>query len=58
MVLSGVVDLLLGTIIILDFPGMSGWTMGLIIGINMIVGGSALIAMGSSFTPAIRASST
>jgi uncharacterized membrane protein HdeD (DUF308 family) len=54
MVLSGIVDLILGTVIIFDLPGTSEWTMGLLIGINMILGGAALIAMGSSFTRAIR----
>jgi uncharacterized membrane protein HdeD (DUF308 family) len=58
MVLSGIVDLMLGGIIILDLPGTSEWTMGLLIGINMILGGSALIAMGSSFTRAVRINPT
>jgi uncharacterized membrane protein HdeD (DUF308 family) len=56
MVLSGIVDLMLGTIIIFDLPGTSEWTMGLLIGINMILGGSALIAMGWGFTRAIHIS--
>jgi hypothetical protein len=30
----------------LDLPGTSAWTMGLLIGINMIVGGASLMAMG------------
>jgi len=46
MFLSGIVDLILGAILILDLPGTSEWTMGLLIGINMILGGLALIAMG------------
>ncbi len=45
MVLSGIVDLILGAIIIFNLPGTSAWTMGLLIGINMILGGCALIAM-------------
>jgi uncharacterized membrane protein HdeD (DUF308 family) len=56
MVLSGIVDLMLGTIIIFDLPGTSEWTMGLLIGINMILGGSALIVMGWGFTRAIHIS--
>lgn len=56
MVLSGIVDLVLGAIIIFDLPGTSEWTMGLLIGINMILGGSALIAMGWGFTRAIHIS--
>jgi uncharacterized membrane protein HdeD (DUF308 family) len=31
MVLSDIVDLMLGTIIIFDLPGTSEWTMGLLI---------------------------
>jgi uncharacterized membrane protein HdeD (DUF308 family) len=46
MLASGVIDIVLASIIIFDLPGTSAWTMGLLIGINMIVGGSSLIAMG------------
>ena len=47
MLASGVVDIGLASIIIFDLPGTSAWTMGLLVGINMILGGSALSAMGS-----------
>jgi uncharacterized membrane protein HdeD (DUF308 family) len=46
MLASGVLDIGLATVIIFDLPGTSAWTMGLLIGINMIVGGASLIAMG------------
>jgi uncharacterized membrane protein HdeD (DUF308 family) len=46
MLASGVLDIGLATIIIFNLPGTSAWTMGLLIGINMIVGGASLIAMG------------
>ncbi len=46
MLASGVIDIILASIIIFDLPGTSAWTMGLLVGINMIFGGSALIAMG------------
>jgi uncharacterized membrane protein HdeD (DUF308 family) len=46
MMLSGVVDILLACIIIFNLPGTSAWTMGLLVGINMVLGGCALIAMG------------
>jgi len=46
MLASGVLDIGLATDIIFDLPGTSAWTMGLLIGINMIVGGASLIAMG------------
>ena len=43
---SGVVDIILASIIIFGLPGTSAWTMGLLVGINMILGGVALIVMG------------
>ena len=46
MLASGVLDICLASIIIFDLPGTSAWTMGLLIGINLIVGGASLIAMG------------
>ena len=46
MLASGGVDIVLASIIIFDLPGTSAWTMGLLVGINMILGGVALIAMG------------
>ncbi|MGB6170978.1 MAG: DUF308 domain-containing protein [Xanthobacteraceae bacterium] len=46
MFASGVVDIVLASIIIFVLPGTSAWTLGLLIGINMIFGGSALVATG------------
>ena len=46
MLASGILDIVLGCIIIFDLPGTSAFTMALLIGINMIVGGAAMIAMG------------
>jgi uncharacterized membrane protein HdeD (DUF308 family) len=46
MLVSGIVDIVLASIIIFDLPGTSAWTMGLLVAINMILGGAALIAMG------------
>ena len=46
MLASGLVDVVLAIVIVFDLPGTSAWTMGLLVGINMILGGSALIAMG------------
>jgi uncharacterized membrane protein HdeD (DUF308 family) len=46
MFASGVIDIVLATIIIFNLSGTSAWTMGLLVGINMILGGSALLAMG------------
>jgi uncharacterized membrane protein HdeD (DUF308 family) len=45
MLASGIVDLILAGLILAGFPGTAAWAIGLLIGINMIFGGSALIAM-------------
>ena len=42
---SGVIDLVLAVIIFLGLPGTAFWALGLLVGINMLFGGSALIAM-------------
>ncbi len=45
MLVSGIVDLILGVIIFAGLPGTAAWALGLLLGINMLFGGSALIAM-------------
>jgi uncharacterized membrane protein HdeD (DUF308 family) len=45
MLASGIADLLLGVILLAGLPGSGLWALGVIIGINMIFGGWALIAM-------------
>jgi uncharacterized membrane protein HdeD (DUF308 family) len=45
MLLSGIVDLILAGIIFAGLPGTATWAIGLLIGINMVFGGAALIAM-------------
>jgi uncharacterized membrane protein HdeD (DUF308 family) len=45
MLASGVVDLIVAGIIVIGLPGTAAWAIGLLVGINMIFGGSALIAM-------------
>jgi uncharacterized membrane protein HdeD (DUF308 family) len=45
MLFSGVVDLLLAGIIFAGFPGTAAWAIGLLMGVNLVFGGSALIAM-------------
>jgi uncharacterized membrane protein HdeD (DUF308 family) len=46
MFASGVVDIILASIIIFALPGTSAWMLGLLVGVNMIFGGAALIATG------------
>jgi uncharacterized membrane protein HdeD (DUF308 family) len=42
---SGITDLILSAMIFWGFPATAGWVIGLIVGINLIFGGTALIAM-------------
>jgi uncharacterized membrane protein HdeD (DUF308 family) len=46
MFASGLVDIVLASLIIFALPGTSDWTMGLLVAVNMVVGGAALIAIG------------
>ena len=45
MLVSGIIDLFLAGIIFAGLPGTAAWAIGLLIGINLVFGGSALIAM-------------
>jgi uncharacterized membrane protein HdeD (DUF308 family) len=45
MLFSGGVDLILAGIIFAGLPGTAAWAIGLLVGINLVFGGSALIAM-------------
>jgi len=45
MLLSGIVDLILAAMIFLGLPATAAWAIGLLVGINLVFGGSALAAM-------------
>jgi uncharacterized membrane protein HdeD (DUF308 family) len=45
MLASGIVDLIVAAIVFMGLPGTAAWAIGLLVGINMVFGGSALIAM-------------
>ena len=45
MLVSGIVDLILAAIIIAGLPGTALWALGLLVGINMLFGGTAMIGM-------------
>jgi uncharacterized membrane protein HdeD (DUF308 family) len=45
MLLSGVVDLILAGLILAGLPGTAAWAIGLIVGINLLFGGVALVAI-------------
>jgi uncharacterized membrane protein HdeD (DUF308 family) len=45
MLLSGIIDLILAGIIFAGLPGTALWALGLLLGINLLFGGTSLIAM-------------
>ena len=45
MLTSGIVDLILAGIIFAGLPGTAAWALGLLVGINMLFGGVAMIGM-------------
>ena len=42
MFASGVVDIVLASLIIFELPGTSAWTMGLLVAVNMAMSGARL----------------
>src|SRR5262249_286993 len=60
MLISGVIDLALAVMILAGFPGTAAWALGLLVGVNMMFGGAALVAMAlaarQSPYPALRVS--
>jgi uncharacterized membrane protein HdeD (DUF308 family) len=45
MLMSGIVDLILAGIIFAGLPGSAIWALGLLVGINMVFGGTAMIGI-------------
>jgi uncharacterized membrane protein HdeD (DUF308 family) len=45
LLFSGIVDIILAGIIFAGLPGTAAWAIGLLVGINLVFGGSALISM-------------
>jgi uncharacterized membrane protein HdeD (DUF308 family) len=45
MLASGIVDLIVAVIILAGLPGTAAWAIGVLVGINMVFGGSALIGV-------------
>jgi uncharacterized membrane protein HdeD (DUF308 family) len=45
MLASGIVDVCLGALLFAGFPGTAVWALGLLLGINLLFGGWALILM-------------
>lgn len=51
MLLAGIVDILVSAVIMLGLPGSAFWAVGLIIGLNMMFGGTSLIGMALAARP-------
>jgi uncharacterized membrane protein HdeD (DUF308 family) len=45
MLVSGIIDLFLAAVILAGLPGTAAWAIGILVGINMMFGGVALIMM-------------
>jgi len=45
MLASGIVDLILAGIIFAGLPGTAAWALGLLVGINLVFGGTAMVGM-------------
>jgi len=45
MLSCGMVDVFLSAIILAGLPGTAAWALGLLVGINLVFGGTALIGM-------------
>lgn len=45
LMVNGVIDLVLAALIISGLPGSFAWALGLLVGIDLVFGGSSLIAM-------------
>jgi uncharacterized membrane protein HdeD (DUF308 family) len=58
MLASGIVDLILAALIFAGLPGTAAWALGLLVGINMLFGGTSMIAMALHARSAEPASTT
>ncbi len=45
VLVSGIVDLIVAALIIAGLPGSAAWAIGLLVGINLVFGGTSLIGM-------------
>jgi uncharacterized membrane protein HdeD (DUF308 family) len=48
LVLNGIIDLFLVGVILIGLPDIAAWVLGLLVGIDLVYGGSALIALALS----------
>jgi uncharacterized membrane protein HdeD (DUF308 family) len=45
LLVSGLMDILIAFLIIAGLPGSAEWTIGLLVGINLVLGGASLVGM-------------
>jgi uncharacterized membrane protein HdeD (DUF308 family) len=55
MLVSGIIDLILAGIIFAGLPGTAAWAIGLLVGINLVFGGTAIIGMAIAAKEAVAA---
>jgi uncharacterized membrane protein HdeD (DUF308 family) len=55
MLVSGIIDFVIAGIFLAGFPGTAAWALGLLVGIDMIFGGVALVAIAVHARSAARA---
>jgi uncharacterized membrane protein HdeD (DUF308 family) len=48
---AGLVDIIIAGLIIAGLPGSAAWAIGLLVGINLVFGGSSLIGMALAARP-------
>jgi len=51
LLLNGILDLVLAAIVVSGLPGTAAWALGLIVGIDLLMGGVALVAMALAARP-------
>jgi uncharacterized membrane protein HdeD (DUF308 family) len=51
LVVNGVLDLILAAIVVLALPGSVTWVLGLVVGIDLLFGGSTLVALALATRP-------
>jgi uncharacterized membrane protein HdeD (DUF308 family) len=54
MLVSGIIDLILAGIIFAGLPGTAAWAIGLLVGINLVFGGVAIIGMAMAAKEAVE----
>jgi uncharacterized membrane protein HdeD (DUF308 family) len=51
MLASGIVDLSMAAVIVIGLPATSTWAIGLVVAVNLLLGGAAMIGMALAATP-------